>query len=132
MSAGNLRVGIFALALLAPGCDHAADFETVSEELAFQALHLVDTGQTLDLRHDAPRFESENAFDAGWCIGTHPKPGPVWAYMSVEAAAHAAVTVALVHYQAPRWALRVWEAASIVLEGDTVARNASLGMRVAL
>jgi hypothetical protein len=119
-----------ALAMWA-GSAHAG--ETMAEELAFQLVHLADTGQTLDIARHPGRWQEQGSIcDARWAIGAHPSTGAVWAYMTAEAGLHAAVTVAIVHYGAPRWAIRTWEAVTIAVDAETVARNVSLGLRVTL
>ncbi len=128
----TLRILVCA-ALLAPGLDHAADRETIAEEFAFQLVHLADTGQTLDIAAHPDRYgESRSCLDAGWAIGRHPSRAAVWTYMSTEAALHAGVTLAMVHFGAPRWVVRTWEAVTIAVDADTVANNASVGLRVRL
>lgn len=124
-----LRLGVIA-ALLAPGCSHAADTETIAEEVAFQAVHLVDTGQTVWMSSHEDRFyERSNVLDGGWIIGARPSQARVWQYMAGEALAHALFTAVLVHYHAPRWSIRVWEAVTIAVDADTIAHNASIGVR---
>lgn len=131
------------LALVAGGFDaRAADRETIVEELIFQAAHAVDTAQTLGIRTTPCRdwfqvgpnewhsnhcpVEAESA----WIIGHHPSDHTVWAFMGAEALLHAGITVAMVHYHAPRWALRTWEASTISIQLGTDAHNAAIGLKL--
>jgi hypothetical protein len=114
-------------------CSHAADWstESVLEESAFQAVHLIDLQQTLDIAKHPRMFERANVFDAGWAIGDHPSDRSVYAFMAGEAVLHAGVTVLLARY-CSAWSVRLWEATTISLNGLTVAHNAHIGLAVRL
>ena len=108
------------------------------EEGVFQAVHLVDLQQSLDIRRRGCGYyagenrclsEGESVLDGGWLIGSHPKDAAVYAYMGGEAVLHAAVTVALVRW-CPRWTVRAWEVTTISVDGATVIHNARIGLRV--
>lgn len=135
MIRGNarIRIGILFVAMCYAGCSHSADYETVAEEFAFHALHLVDTAQTLDIARHPVQYRESSAicYGAMW-IGPHPSQRAVWEYMGAHAVLHTAVTLAMVHYNAPRWAIRAWEATGIGIEAYTVSHNASIGLSVHL
>jgi hypothetical protein len=120
--------------------------ETRIQEVAFQAVHNVDAGQTLDIeRHpgtvtyfdaDGRRYKHTQAamsegtgmLDAASAIGSDTNDHEVWRYMAAEAGAHAAVTELLATW-APAWAVRVWEVVTIGADGAVVAYNATIGLR---
>jgi hypothetical protein len=119
------------LALLLCTSARATDFESLSEEFVFQSVHAIDWNQTQQIAEQSARYhENGNAFDAGWVIGEHPSIAHVNAYFIGEATLHAAVTLAAVKLNAPRWVLRTWQAVTIAVDANMVARNASLGLRV--
>lgn len=122
-----------ALTLFAVPCCQAADWsaESVTEEAVFQAVHLVDLQQTLDIASHRGFFERSSSVDAGWAIGPHPSDRSIYAYLGADALLHLAVTGALVRW-APTWTVRVWEATTISLAGATVAHNAHIGLAVRL
>jgi hypothetical protein len=106
----------------------AADWttETKVEEALYQALHLVDTSQTIYIAKHPDRFyESESA----WAIGKHPSESRVIGYMALDAAGHAAVTATLVSLNAPRWLTRTWELLTIVDSGRCVGNNLRIGIK---
>lgn len=102
-------------------------------EAIWHGLHLADTLQTIDAtRRPGYRESSDFWRGSGWLIGHHPNQAKVWGYMAGEAAGHAAVTVLLLHTRAPRWVLVGWEAITIGIAANTVAREARLGLAVRL
>lgn len=115
--AGYLAILAFLIVLCA-GC--AWSPETRIEEGAFQAAHLADTLQTVTIvKH--PR-EFRESFSSG-LIGNYPTMGPALGLMGGEAVAHAAVTAALVHFGAPLWVDRSWQALTLVCQMGVVRAN---------
>lgn len=92
-------------------------------ELAWQALHAVDTVQTLKIARNPDRYwEAQSAS----IIGSHPSERSVLAFM---------VGSAIVHAQCARWLngrhprlFTVFEAASLGMAGRNVYVNARIGL----
>ena len=94
-------------------------------ELAYQAVHAVDTLQTLQIaRH--PKCYAEN--DQAWLIGAHPSEGDVLAWGIGLAALHAAVMKALADREAPRWIQAGWQMVTLGMPAYDVAHNARIGL----
>jgi hypothetical protein len=123
-----LAFAVGTLLLLASAGAKAGDWttETKVEESLYQALHAIDTAQTLYIaKHPDAFYESESA----WALGRHPPGSRVVAYMALDAVGHAAVTATLVSFNLPRWVARTWE---LVTVGDTahcVGNNFRLGIK---
>lgn len=102
----------------------------IAEESLFQAIHLIDLGQTLDIhRHD--NLEEMGIAQGGcaWAIGHYPSESRIFAYMGAEAAAHFLVTDLLVHFGRP-WMVHTFEAATISVNALVIDNNARLGLTV--
>lgn len=118
------------IALVLGGFDaRASDTLPTLEEFVFQGAHIADLQQTLDIKHHRNYSESENVMDGGWIIGCHPRDSRIYAYFGGEAVLHLAITGVLVHY-APRWTIQVWELVTIGVEGETIAHNAKIGLKI--
>jgi hypothetical protein len=123
------RILIAGLAMLgytaaASGADWTT--ETKVEEALYQALHLIDTSQTIYIAKHPDRFyESESA----WAIGKHPSESRVIGYMALDAVGHAAVTATLVSFNAPRWLTRTWELVTIGDSAHCVGNNFRIGIK---
>lgn len=103
------------------------DTETKLSETAYQTLHLVDLGQTLDIAANPDRYyERESA----WAIGAHPSRGKVLAYFALTAYGHAWVTERLADNNAPRWMRRTWQAITVGDTAHCVSNNFSIGLKV--
>ena len=110
------------------GAASAGDWgtETKVEESLYQALHLIDTAQTLYISKHPDRFyEVESA----WAIGRHPSPSRVIGYMALDAAGHAAITATLVSLNAPSWVTRTWELLTIGDSAHCVGNNFRIGIK---
>ncbi len=111
------------------------------EEGVYQAIHVLDLQQTLDIKHfskpcvgvGCPHYyfitESENIFDLGWIVGSRPSDRAIYTAMGTRAVLHGAITLALNEW-APKWATRVWEITTISVDGLTVRHNHEIGLRV--
>ena len=104
------------------GCA-ALPLEQRTEESAYQALHLADMMQTLDIKNHAGHHESNPI------LGQHPNDGQVVAYFAAEAGLHYVVTKALYDGDAPMWAQRLWQGAWLYWETDNVYTNHQHGIR---
>jgi hypothetical protein len=110
----------------------AADWTTpeIAEESLFQAIHLVDLEQTLDIHHH--NNLQEMGIDQGgcaWAIGHYPSEARIYAYMSAEAAVHLLVTDLLVRYGSP-WMVHAFERTTMSINAAVVDNNARLGLSV--
>ena len=111
---------------------NAADWTTpeIAEESLFQAIHLVDLEQTLDIHHH-DNLE-EMGIDQGgcaWAIGHYPSEPRIYAYMGAEAAVHFVVTGLLVRYGSP-WMVHTFERVTISVNSLVIDNNARLGLTV--
>ncbi len=102
----------------------------IAEESLFQAIHLVDLGQTLDI-HRHSNLEEMGLTHGGcaWAIGHYPSESRIYAYMGTEAALHFVVADLLVHYGRP-WMVHAFEATTISINAVVVDDNARLGLAV--
>jgi hypothetical protein len=135
----NARIGVAVCAVLVASQARAGP--VLDLELAFQALHVVDTAQTLDIRKTPcrdleqvgpDRWEWRHCYtesESAWAIGRHPSDRSVWAFMGAEAVAHAAVTWTLYRAGAPPWVEYSWQAVTIGFQAETDVRNVSIGLR---
>jgi len=111
-----------AFALLA-GCASMPPQDRAAE-LAYQSLHVVDTLQTLSIRHTPGTWETNPM------LGRSPSDGAVLAYMAGEAALHLIVSDQLARHDAPAWMRAAWHVTSVGMATNTVRSNAQLGLRV--
>ncbi len=104
---------------------HAAGWSQADtqRELAFDALLVVDTLQT----HNIIERTHTSYFEYNPLLGQHPSIGNVNGYMLACAGLHALISNAL-PAQDRYW----WQWVSLGVEGTTVARNFSIGLRVPL
>ena len=102
----------------------------IAEESLFQAIHLIDLGQTLDIhRHDNIQEMGISQGGCAWAIGHYPSEPRIYAYMGAEAVMHFLVTDLLVHYGRP-WMVHTFEAATISVNALVIDDNARLGLTV--
>lgn len=102
----------------------------IAEESLFQAIHLIDLGQTLDIhRHDNLEEMGIGHGGCAWAIGHYPSESRIYAYMGAEAALHFLVTDLLVRHGSP-WMVHTFEAATISINAIVVNDNARLGLTV--
>jgi hypothetical protein len=87
----------------------------------YTALHVLDWSQSLSIARSPDRAEA-NPF-----LGAHPSPAKVNAYFGGTLAAHWLISALL-----PPKARGVWQCFTIVLEGQSVARNFAVGVRLSL
>ena len=112
------RAAAILLAGLLAGCTTLPPAEQ-----AWQALHAIDTVQTLHIARDPARFHEDIA---AWAIGRHPSAGSVLAYMA---------GTAVIHAQCARWlddrhplGFKAFEVISIGLTGRNVLVNVKVGL----
>lgn len=135
------------VALLLPGVKCAHSSELVLEESAWQLTHAVDAAQTASFASDPchviqftqsangywHKVEHCNSEDMnpligdGWLIGHNPSVRSVVAVMAAESVLHLAISYSL---RSHRTAERIWQAVTISCNVATVARNASLGVKI--
>ena len=99
--------------------------ETVAEESVYQASHILDSVQTLEISRTPGYYEVQSR----WAIGRHPTETDVYAYMGAVAIGHALLTDYFVSRGAPPWLLRAWEAVTIGMSTQDVAHNYNIGLR---
>ena len=100
--------------------------EQRAEEAIYQALHGIDTLQTLQIHNGAACWENNPI------LGRYPSQGEIYAYMASEAVLHAIVTQTLADHDAPMWVQRVWEVSSVVIAAGRVRQNHRIGVPVKL
>ena len=110
----------------------AADWNPpeIAEESLFQAIHLIDLGQTLDIhRHDNLQEMGLDHGGCAWAIGHKPSEASIYAYMGAEALVHFLVADLLVRHGSP-WMVHAFEAATISVNALVIDDNARLGLSV--
>lgn len=98
--------------------------ETRYSEYGYQTVHVIDLGQTLDIRNN-PGLKESN-----WFLGSHPGTGKVIVWYVGTAAGHGFVTSALEREGAPVWLKRTWQAVTIGDAVNAVYGNYRLGLKV--
>jgi hypothetical protein len=119
--------GILAVATLALSACASWTPEPRVEEGAFQALNAVDAAQTANIKCTG---HYERVSD--WGMGHEPSSASVVEFMGSWAIAHALATDYMVAHHWPTWAVRFWEASTIVESAADVRQNVRLGIRVSL
>ena len=89
-------------------------------EVAWQAIHVVDWGQTLDIADNPNEYQEVNPL-----MGKHPSRGKVNIYMASSALLHPLVTYLIPHKW--RW---YWIGGTIVTSGACVINNNSIGLKM--
>jgi hypothetical protein len=123
-------VCLLSVIFVTPAGAAAWNAPEIAEESLFQAIHLIDLGQTLDI-HRHSNLEEMGLAHGGcaWAIGHYPSESRIYAYMATEAALHFAVADLLVHYGRP-WMVHAFEAATISINAVVIDDNARLGLTV--
>ena len=113
--------------LLVSGCATFRELppETRAAEAAWQAMHGIDTAQTLSIARD-PDCYAENMIDP--LIGRHPPQGMVLAWGVGAAALHLAVTNILNTYTR-QTVVHIWQGITIVSTAAIISHNFSIGIR---
>jgi hypothetical protein len=102
-----------------------------AEEVVFQTLHMIDLGQTLDIKnHKNVKEDGAGHFGCGGVVGEHPNDARVIGYMLMEATVHLVITDYLVRTDAPKWVVNGWEMVTIGIQSSVISNNYSLGLRV--
>jgi hypothetical protein len=118
-----LLIGLFTIALTGSAAAQESDRWTERDwalQLTYTAVHAIDWSQSLTIARNPDRHEERNFF-----LGPHPSVGEVNRYFGATLAAHWAVSALL-----PRRARGVWQCFSLVVEGQAVARNFAVGVRL--
>jgi hypothetical protein len=105
--------------------------ETTAQEVAWQALNVVDAMQTDYIAGHPGSFQEIG--QAGLFCGNHPSHGCARGIMAAFALTHYAVTVGIENLvqQNPDYRVlqRVWEYSTVAYKGYTVAHNHEIGIR---
>ena len=117
-----MKLSILVLLILLSGCASLRP-EQRNTEIAYQALHIVDTLQTLDIKNHNDVVESNHI------LGYRPTDAKIISYMAAESVLHFAITTQLASHGAPLWLQRTWGMASIGLTARVVAVNFRLGLK---
>ena len=121
---------IASVILVTPASAAEWTMPEIAEESLFQAVHLVDLEQTLDIhRHNNLQEMGIDHGGCAWAIGHYPSEAQIYAYMSAEAALHFVVTDLLVRYGSP-WMVHAFERTTISVNAAVIDSNAHLGLTV--
>lgn len=117
------------LALLATGCVSIDSMsrETKAEEIAWQTLHAIDSAQTYK---NVTTMCMRETGSAQIFLGSQPNQFQVAAWAIGSAYAHGLITSWLSEHDSPKWLMRSWQAISIGVTLDTVAKNHAVGIRI--
>ena len=126
-----MKTVILLLVLALPGTAHAFDWSDyfsfdswskgdIGKEVAWQALHLVDWGQTLDIASQPKKYHELNP-----AMGKHPSRSKVNLYMAASALLHVGITHVLPSRCRP-WFQHV----SIGVSGTCVVNNFAVGLSI--
>lgn len=110
---------ILAAALALTGCATVST-GTIATEATWQALNVVDTGQSISMARNPDRFEESDPITRH-VAGEHPSQGRVYAVMGAYAFIHAGVSVALDQKDPGSGG---WHAASIAWQALTLGDKA--------
>jgi hypothetical protein len=111
--------------LLLAGCQTLSR-ETIAYEATYQALHVIDTVQTLNIKNH--RNGRLIGYESNPVLGKSPSDSDILTYMVAEAATHAMITFALDRAEAPLWLQRSWHIGSIGWNGRLVVMNYKMGL----
>lgn len=114
-----------AAVLLLSGC--ASMSEVPKAEYAWQALLLVDAGQTIQIAQHRECYYEDNPVTHR-VIGRHPDVLPVVAWMLGMSALHYAITMSLEERDVPPWVRSGWQMLTIGKSAETVAHNYDIGL----
>jgi hypothetical protein len=118
----GLRVMVLALvAAKLAGCAALRE----PGELGWQAMHVIDTMQTLQISKD-PRYKE---VESAWLIGEYPDQKTVFAWSVGLAVAHAGVTELLINNDLPMLA-KAWQYVTLSSLCHTVSNNAAIGIQI--
>ena len=92
----------------------------IAREVAWQGIHLIDWGQTLDIADNLDKYHEHNFW-----MGDHPSRGKVNLYMGLETILHPLVTHVL-----PKSCRPYWQWVTIGISGGLVINNYSIGLKV--
>jgi hypothetical protein len=110
------------LALLLSGCA-----EVPREEYAYQAIHLVDVAQTVQIARSSCFHENHSAM----LIGDHPSVSGALAWGLGFAAGHALITKEMRRHDWPQWLQWTWQSLTVGAAAYDVKNNHDQGIGVA-
>jgi hypothetical protein len=120
-----MKTLIVLCAMLLTGCATLSR-ETIAYEATYQALHVIDTVQTLNIK--SHRNGRLIGYESNPILGKSPSDGEIFTYMAAEAATHAMITFALDRAEAPMWLQRSWHIGSMAWNGRQVYLNYRMGL----
>ncbi len=115
------KVALASLTLCLVGCS-TLPMEQVAYEATYQALHVIDTAQTLNIRNVRGGYEKNPL------LGRHPSDADIIAYMAGESVAHYLITKFMADRGAPAWLQRAWHIGSVTWSARTVHINYKIGL----
>ena len=89
-------------------------------EVAWQTIHIIDWGQTLDIARNPDSYHEFNLI-----LGRHPSVGRVNTYMVLSSVGHVTISVLL-----PDKVRKYWQWITIGTLGACVVNNFSIGLKV--
>jgi hypothetical protein len=125
---------LMAVVLLATACMSGCATLPENQELAWQALNVVDAGQTATIARNPDDFMEVDPI-ARRVLGSHPQEKSVYLFMAATAVAHFGVSEALSsldeHHPGRGWdvCLNLWESASLGVKGFYIVKNEKYGIR---
>jgi len=114
-----VKVIVLIIFLIATPC-YAWDRNDTLREVAWQGLHLVDWGQTLNIAKEPTLYHEINPL-----MGKHPSVGKVNTYMCLSALTHLGVSALL-----PKEYRIYWQWISIGVTSGLIIHNYNIGLKV--
>jgi len=111
---------ILLIFLLPINCYADWDKNNTFREIAWQGIHLIDWGQTLDIARQPDRYYEMNPI-----LGKHPSVGQVNTYMAISAITHIGIS-----YMLPKKYRAYWQWISIGVSGSCIINNFNAGLKV--
>ncbi len=111
---------ILLIFLLPINCYAAWDKNDTFREIAWQGIHLIDWGQTLEAARQPDRYYEMNPI-----LGKHPSVGNVNLYMATSLIVHP-----MISYFLPKKYRKAWQYISIGISGGCVIHNFNAGLKV--
>uniref|UniRef100_A0A6M3L9F7 Uncharacterized protein n=1 Tax=viral metagenome TaxID=1070528 RepID=A0A6M3L9F7_9ZZZZ len=119
-----LRFIIIAVITILPTIGQAQDnsitTNDILREIAWQAVHAIDYGQTLEIARQPNKYHELNPI-----MGKHPSVGTVNTYMIASAVLHPVIS-----YLLPSKYRATWQYISIIVSSGCVINNYHIGLGV--
>jgi hypothetical protein len=125
IESGRVVTKVGLVALLLSGCA-----EVPREEYAWQALHLVDTAQTVQIARSSHNCFHENQNQSGWLIGENPTVAGALTWGLGYALGHAYITKLMVEHDWPQWIQQTWQITTVGAAAYDVKNNFDQGIGV--